>query len=71
MSQHTFPLPSHAALDALLQPQDSAFHPIEGLRRLREAGLDQLPPARPRRHPAALANARSHCRHRSLPAQAV
>ena len=43
MSQHTLPLPSHAALDALLQPQDRAFHPIEGLRRLRDAGLDQLP----------------------------
>ncbi|MBW3507899.1 acyl-CoA dehydrogenase [Janthinobacterium sp. NKUCC06_STL] len=43
MSQRTFPLPSHAALDTLLQPQDNAFHPLEGLRRLRDAGLDQLP----------------------------
>ncbi|WP_219114457.1 acyl-CoA dehydrogenase [Janthinobacterium sp. UMAB-56] len=43
MSYPAFTLPSHAALEALLQPQDSAFHPIEGLRRLRDAGLDQLP----------------------------
>ncbi|WP_215408683.1 acyl-CoA dehydrogenase [Janthinobacterium sp. JC611] len=43
MSPHAFSLPSHATLDALLQPRDSAFHPIEGLRRLRDAGLDQLP----------------------------
>ena len=43
MSHHAFPLPSRAVLDDLLQPQDSFFHPIEGLRRLREAGLDQLP----------------------------
>ncbi|MEG0879845.1 MAG: acyl-CoA dehydrogenase [Janthinobacterium sp.] len=43
MSKHSFSLPSQATLDALLQPQDNAFHPIEGLRRLRDAGLDQLP----------------------------
>lgn len=43
MSFNAFPLPSNTALAALLQPQDSAFHPIDGLRRLRDAGLDQLP----------------------------
>ena len=43
MSPNAFSLPSAAALATLLQPQDSAFLPIEGLRRLRDAGLDQLP----------------------------
>ena len=43
MSPTAFPLPSPAALTALLRPQDSDFSPIEGLRRLRDAGLDQLP----------------------------
>ena len=43
MSKHSFSLPSQATLDALLQPQDNTFHPIEGLRRLCDAGLDQLP----------------------------
>ena len=43
MSTHAFSLPSDAALATLLQPQDSAFTPIDGLRRLRDAGLDQLP----------------------------
>lgn len=43
MSHNAFSLPSAAALATLLQPQDSAFFPIDGLRRLRDAGLDQLP----------------------------
>ncbi|SDG93427.1 acyl-CoA dehydrogenase [Janthinobacterium sp. YR213] len=43
MSPTAFTLPSHAELTALLRPHDSTFSPIEGLRRLREAGLDQLP----------------------------
>ena len=43
MSTHAFSLPSDAALATLLQPQDSAFPPIDGLRRLHDAGLDQLP----------------------------
>lgn len=43
MSIDAFTVPSNAALTALLQPRDSAFHPLEGLRRLRDAGLDQLP----------------------------
>lgn len=43
MSTNAFSLPSAAALDTLLPPQDSAFTPIEGLRRLRDAGLDRLP----------------------------
>ena len=43
MSTHAFSLPSDAALATLLQPQDSAFTPIDGLRRLHDAGLGQLP----------------------------
>ncbi|SIQ43855.1 Acyl-CoA dehydrogenase [Janthinobacterium sp. TND4EL3] len=33
----------HAALNALLHPQNGEIAPIDGLRRLRDAGLDQLP----------------------------
>ena len=43
MSPTAFTLPSHAELAALLRPHDSTFTPIEGLRRLREAELTQLP----------------------------
>ena len=43
MSPNAFSLPSDGALAALLQPQDSALTPIDGLQRLRDAGLDQLP----------------------------
>ncbi|WP_226941015.1 acyl-CoA dehydrogenase family protein [Janthinobacterium violaceinigrum] len=43
MPSNTFSLPSNAALTALLQPQDGAVLPIDGLRRLCDAGLDQLP----------------------------
>ena len=43
MSPTAFTLPSHAELAALLRPRDHTFTPIEGLRRLREAELAQLP----------------------------
>ena len=43
MSSTAFAVPSPAELSALLRPRDSTFSPIDGLRRLRDAGLDQLP----------------------------